>query len=140
MDCLAGSLGKKNRGKETGSENIHESIEEKNTLTFTYIHHIYHSSAPCRRNDVTKIDCLTSSLSQEFKNFCKKGSFVILSISDIVGSLVVFPSTCYIQWWLANGWDDSSLALLSVVFAFALAGCGPHKTFVQIETNDIRQE
>ena len=59
---------------------------------------------------------------QEFKNFWKKGSFVILSISDILGSLVVFPSTCYIQWWLANGWDDMSLAFLSVVFAFALAG------------------
>jgi len=60
--------------------------------------------------------------SWEFKNFWKKGSFVILSISDILGSLVVFPSTCYIQWWLANGWDDMSLAFLSVVFAFALAG------------------
>ena len=61
-------------------------------------------------------------LAQEFRNFLKKGSFVILSISDILGSLVVFPSTCYIQWWLANGWDDMSLALLSIVFAFALAG------------------
>ena len=56
------------------------------------------------------------------KNFWKKRSFVVLSISDILGSLVLFPSTCYIQWWLANGWRGPDLAILSVVFAFALAG------------------
>ncbi|CAL1160984.1 unnamed protein product [Cladocopium goreaui] len=60
--------------------------------------------------------------SWDMKNFWKKRSFVILSISDILGSLVLFPSTCYIQWWLANGWRGPDLAILSVVFAFALAG------------------
>ena len=42
---------------------------------------------------------------------------MILSISDILGSLVLFPSTCYIQWWLANGWRGPDLAILSVVFS-----------------------
>eukprot|EP00435_Cladocopium_sp_Y103_P030702 s1368_g7.t1 len=60
--------------------------------------------------------------SWDMKNFWKKRSFVILSISDILGSLVLFPSTCYIQWWLANGWRGVDLAILSVVFAFSLAG------------------
>ncbi|CAL1154275.1 unnamed protein product, partial [Cladocopium goreaui] len=60
--------------------------------------------------------------SWDMKNFWKKRSFVILSISDILGSLVLFPSTCYIQWWLANGWRGPDLAILSVVFAFSLAG------------------
>lgn len=47
---------------------------------------------------------------------------MILSLSDVLGGLVLFPSTCYIQWWLANGWRGPDLAILSVVFAFALAG------------------
>jgi hypothetical protein len=70
-------------------------------------------------------------LAKDMKNFWKKRSFVILSISDILGSLVLFPSTCYIQWWLANGWRGPDLAILSVVFAFALAGQAVEPYFVQ---------
>lgn len=61
------------------------------------------------------------------KNFLKKRSFLALSLSDILGNVVLFPSTCYIQWWLANGWRGTDLAILSVVFAFALAGAGTHE-------------
>ncbi|CAJ1418441.1 unnamed protein product [Effrenium voratum] len=52
----------------------------------------------------------------------KKKSFVILAASDIIGCLSLFPSTCYIQWWLANGWRGEDLAVLSALFALALAG------------------
>lgn len=60
-------------------------------------------------------------VSWDLKNFFKKRSFVLLSASDIFGCLALFPSTCYIQWWLANGWHGVDLALLSIFFAFTLA-------------------
>eukprot|EP00913_Durusdinium_trenchii_P032822 g30727.t1 len=64
-------------------------------------------------------DCLPS---WDLKNFWKKRSFVVLSISDVLGCLALFPSTCYIQWWLANGWRGVDLAILSIFFALSLAG------------------
>ncbi|CAE8642405.1 unnamed protein product [Polarella glacialis] len=53
--------------------------------------------------------------------FWRKRSFVLLFISECVGSLALFPGTCYISWWLDNGWSNSDLAGLSYVFALLLA-------------------
>ncbi len=52
----------------------------------------------------------------------QKRSFILLLISDCVGSLALFPGTCYITWWLSNGWSSANLSRLSVLFAFILAG------------------
>ncbi|CAJ1433563.1 unnamed protein product [Effrenium voratum] len=54
--------------------------------------------------------------------FFKRRSFVLLFISDCLGSLALFPGTCYISWWLSNGWSSMELSGLSVVFAILLAG------------------
>ncbi|CAK9048525.1 unnamed protein product [Durusdinium trenchii] len=53
--------------------------------------------------------------------FHHKRSFVLLLVSDCFGSLALFPGTCYITWWLSNGWSSQELSGLSVLFAFLLA-------------------
>ncbi|CAE7230916.1 mok11 [Symbiodinium natans] len=51
----------------------------------------------------------------------KRRSFVLLFFSECVGNLALFPGTCYISWWLSNGWSSIELSSLSVLFAFLLA-------------------
>ena len=53
--------------------------------------------------------------------FWKRRTFIILSLSDVLGCLALFPSTCYIRWWFANGWKGEDLAWLSLAFALLLA-------------------
>ncbi|CAE7722647.1 mok14, partial [Symbiodinium sp. CCMP2456] len=57
----------------------------------------------------------------ELNLFCKRRTFIILSLSDVLGCLALFPSTCYIRWWFANGWKGQDLAWLSLAFAMFLA-------------------
>ena len=56
----------------------------------------------------------------ELKLFWKRRTFIILSLSDMLGCLALFPSTCYIRWWFANGWRGEDLAWLSLAFALLL--------------------
>lgn len=51
----------------------------------------------------------------------KRRSFVLLFLSECAGNLALFPGTCYISWWLSNGWSSIELSGLSVIFAFLLA-------------------
>jgi len=51
----------------------------------------------------------------------KKKSFLLLCLSECVGSLVLFPSTIYVTWWFSNGWSEGDLGVLSVLFAALLA-------------------
>ncbi|CAE7764530.1 mok11 [Symbiodinium sp. CCMP2592] len=51
----------------------------------------------------------------------KRRSFVLLFLSECAGNLALFPGTCYISWWLSNGWSSIELSGLSVLFAFLLA-------------------
>ena len=56
----------------------------------------------------------------ELNLFWKRRTFIILSLSDVLGCLALFPSTCYIRWWFANGWKGEDLAWLSLGFALLL--------------------
>eukprot|EP00928_Gymnodinium_smaydae_P039290 TRINITY_DN26861_c0_g2_i3.p1 TRINITY_DN26861_c0_g2~~TRINITY_DN26861_c0_g2_i3.p1 ORF type:complete len:1354 (+),score=227.50 TRINITY_DN26861_c0_g2_i3:581-4063(+) len=53
--------------------------------------------------------------------FGYKKSFVLLVVSECLGGLVSFPTSCYVSWWLANGWDEEGLSLVCTVIAVVLA-------------------
>mmetsp|Transcript_95043 Transcript_95043/g.307598 ORF Transcript_95043/g.307598 Transcript_95043/m.307598 type:complete len:1209 (-) Transcript_95043:421-4047(-) len=57
----------------------------------------------------------------DFRNAGKNLSFIFLCASEVVGALGNFPSTCYVMWWIANGWSISSLSWASITFAGLLA-------------------
>ncbi|CAE8596344.1 unnamed protein product [Polarella glacialis] len=57
----------------------------------------------------------------DFHLLGKRKVFLLLGLSDIIGALALFPGTCYVSWWLANGWTSESLAWISVIFAVLLA-------------------
>ncbi|CAE8742434.1 unnamed protein product [Polarella glacialis] len=60
----------------------------------------------------------------DFHLLGKRKVFLLLGLSDIIGALALFPGTCYVIWWLANGWTSESLAWISVIFAVAGAEPG----------------
>jgi len=51
----------------------------------------------------------------------KRKSFLALALSEFLGSLGLYPGTCYITWWLANGWAVTDLGPLSVLVGLAIA-------------------
>eukprot|EP00929_Paragymnodinium_shiwhaense_P031722 TRINITY_DN17710_c0_g3_i1.p1 TRINITY_DN17710_c0_g3~~TRINITY_DN17710_c0_g3_i1.p1 ORF type:complete len:1937 (-),score=531.64 TRINITY_DN17710_c0_g3_i1:89-5899(-) len=54
--------------------------------------------------------------------FGKQKSFFLLSLSDIVGAIVLFPASIYTKWWIANGWDGYSMGVLCFVIGIVLGG------------------
>eukprot|EP00929_Paragymnodinium_shiwhaense_P027907 TRINITY_DN16274_c0_g3_i1.p1 TRINITY_DN16274_c0_g3~~TRINITY_DN16274_c0_g3_i1.p1 ORF type:complete len:2002 (+),score=497.55 TRINITY_DN16274_c0_g3_i1:86-6091(+) len=56
----------------------------------------------------------------DFGLLLQKPSFFLLSVSDIIGGLYLYPATCYIAWWIANGWTTHSLAMMSIVFGMII--------------------
>lgn len=50
----------------------------------------------------------------------KKKSYLLLSISDCIGSLGVYMSTTYIVWWIANGWATQQIAIVCLILGLTL--------------------
>jgi len=57
----------------------------------------------------------------DFKLIGKRKSFLLLAISNCIGSLGAYPAGTYVMWWLANGWTTEDCISLSIALAAAIA-------------------
>jgi len=57
----------------------------------------------------------------DFSNPGNNLSYIFLSLSDIVGAIGSFPATCYIMWWIAEGWSTASLVWIGMLIAVLMA-------------------